>query len=83
MYLSNFIELVLNRWAQEEVGVALGELTEGSIELGNQDVKKTDRRFVTRVSGERIQKDNLIRRLWESDPVLHYEATVGQVIFNL
>ena len=65
MYLSNFIELVLNRWAQEEVGVALGELTEGSIELGNQDVKKTDRRFVTRVSGERIQKDNLICRLWE------------------
>ena len=55
----------------------MGELTEGSIELGNQDVKKTDRRFVTRVSGERIQKDNLIRRLWKLDPVHYYEDTVN------
>ena len=42
------------RWAQEEVGVALGVLTEGSIEKCNQDTKQTSANFVARVSMENI-----------------------------
>ena len=67
------------RWAQEEVGVALGDLAEGSIEVCNKDVKKASRSFVARVSSERVQRDILTRRAWESDPLLHYEMTQAQV----
>ena len=67
------------RWAQEEVGVALGVLTEGSIEKCNQDVKLTNTRFVARTSMENIHRNTLTRRSWEADPLLHYEETVLQV----
>ena len=69
------------RWAQEEVGVALGVLTEGSIEKSNQDSKQTSANFVARVSMENIHRNALTRRSWAVDPVLHHEATVNQVIF--
>ena len=72
--------LHVTRWAQEEVGVPLGVLTEGSIEVCNKDVKLANQSFVTRVSSERIQKDIVTRRNWEQDPILHYEMTVRQVI---
>ena len=61
------------RWAQEEVGVPLGVLTEGSIEVANKDVKAANKKFVSRVSAERIHRDILTRRSWECDPLLHYE----------
>ena len=68
------------RRAQEEVGVSLGVLTEGSIEVANKDVKTANRKFVSRVSAERIHRDILTRRSWECDPLLHYEFTEHQVI---
>ena len=64
------------------MGVALGTLTEGSIEKANQDVKQTRSRFVARVSMENIHKNALTRLSWEADPLLHYERTVGQVNFS-
>ena len=67
------------RWAQEEIGVPLGVLTEGSIEKCNQDVKFIHRRFVARTSMENIHRNTLARLSWETDPVLHYEETVLQV----
>ena len=67
------------RWAQEEIGVPLGTLTEGSIEVTNKDVKIANRKFVTRVSAERIHRDIMTRRSWECDPLLHYEMTQNQV----
>ena len=70
------------RWAQEEIGVALGTLTEGSIEKCNQDLKETTSKFVARVSMENIHRNALTRRSWAVDPVLHHEATVQQVIYN-
>ena len=69
------------RWSQEEIGVPLGTLTEGSIEKTNQDVKQANSRFVPRYSMENIHKNTLSRLSWEADPVLHYEGTVNQVIF--
>ena len=72
-----------SRWSQEEVGVPLGVLTEGSIEVCNKDVKKANRCFVARVSSECIHRDILVRRSWESDPLLHYEMTVRQVQHNI
>ena len=65
--------------AQEEVGVPLGILTDGSIEKGNQDVKETNSRFVARISMENVHRNTLHRLSWEVDPILHYESTVGQV----
>ena len=67
-------------WAQEEVGVPLGVLTEGSIEVANKDVKAANKKFVSRVSAERIHRDILTRRSWECDPLLHYEITQHQLI---
>ena len=67
------------RWAQDEIGIALGALTEGSIEKCNQDVKFTHRRFVAKTSMENIHSNILTRLSWEADPVLHYEETVRQV----
>ena len=66
-------------WAQEDVGVPLGILTEGSIEKCNQEVKETNSRFVARVSRENIHINTLTRRSWAVDPLLHHEATVKQV----
>ena len=66
------------RWAQEEVGVPLGKLTEGSMEVGNKDVKTANRKFVARVSAERVHRDILTRRSWECDPLLHFEMTQNQ-----
>ena len=71
------------RWAQEEIGIALGALTEGSIEVTNKDVKTANRKFVARISAERIHRDILTRRSWESDPLLHYEITQHQVTPDL
>ena len=68
------------RWAQEEVGLALGTLTEGSIEVANKDVKAANKKFVTRVSAERVHRDILTRRSWEADPLLHFEMTQHQAI---
>lgn len=72
--------MLYSRWSQDEVGVPLGMLTEGSIEKANQDMKKTSSNFVARVSMENIHKNALIRLSWQADPVLHYEKTVLQVI---
>ena len=66
-------------WAQEEVGIALGILTEGSIEVANKDVKTANKKFVTRVSAQRVHSDILTRRSWECDPLLHFEITQHQV----
>ena len=63
------------------MGVALGVLTEGSIEKCNQDVKVSHSRFVARTSMENIHRNTLTRRSWEADPLLHFEETVLQVIF--
>ena len=70
------------KWAQDEVGVPLGILTEGSIEKCNQDVKHANCSFVARISVENIHRNILVRRSWEADPVLHYEGTVLQVILS-
>ena len=67
------------RWAQDDIGIALGALTEGSIEKCNQDVKFIHRRFVAKTSMENIHSNILTRLSWEADPVLHYEETVRQV----
>ena len=67
------------RWAQEDIGIALGLLTEGSIEKCNQDVKQTNTRFVARVSMKNIHINTLTQRSWAVDPLLHFEATVKQV----
>ena len=45
------------------------------------DRKQTSANFVARVSMENIHRNPLTRRSWAVDPVLHYEATVNQVIF--
>ena len=68
------------KWSQEDLGVPIGVLTEGSIEVLNKDVKKDNKCFVARISSERVQRDIMVRRNWEADPLLHYEATVRQVI---
>ena len=68
------------RWAQEEVGVPLGVLTEGSIEVANKDVKAAKTKFVSKVSAQRNHRDILTRRSWECDPLLHYEMTRHQKI---
>ena len=60
--------------------MALGILTEGSIEKANQDVKQTNSRFVARVSMENIHKNTLKRLSWVADPILHYEGSVSQVV---
>ena len=82
-------------WCQNQHGIPLGLLTEGSIEVYNKDVKHANRYFfyilhrnsglvwisrcfVARISSERVQRDILLRRTWESDPLLHYESTVLQ-----
>ena len=70
------------KWAQNEVGVPLGILTEGAIEKCNQDVKKANSNFVARTSVENIHRNILVRRSWEADPVLHYESTVLQVMLS-
>ena len=67
------------RWAQEDVGVPLGVLTEGSIEVANKDVKAANKKFVSRVSAMRVHRDILTRRSWECDPLLHFEITQHQV----
>ena len=67
-------------WAQSEVGVPLGVLTEGSIEVANKDVKAANKKYVSRVSAERIHQDILTRRSWECDPLLHYEMTRHQMV---
>ena len=67
------------RWAQEEIKVPLGSLTEGSIEVANKDVKEANRKFVARVSAERVHRDILTQRSWECDPLLHFEMTEHQV----
>ena len=67
------------KWAQIELGVPLGILTEGSIEKCNQDVKQANHRYVARTSVENIHRNIMVRRNWEVDPVLHYEGTVLQV----
>ena len=66
-------------WAQEEVGVPLGVLTEGSIEVANKDVKAANNKYAARVSAERVHRDILTRRSWECDPLLHFEITHHQV----
>ena len=66
-------------WAQEEVGVPLGVLTEGSTQVANKDVKAGNKKFVTRVFAQRFHSDNLTRRSWECDPLLHFEITPHQV----
>ena len=68
------------KWAQEDLGVPIGVLTEGSIEVLNKDVKQDNKCFVARISSERVQRDIMVRRNWEADPLLHFEATVRQVI---
>ena len=70
------------KWAQDEVGVPLGILTEGSIEKCNQDVKQANSSFVARTLVENIHRNVLVRRSWEADPVLHYEGTVMQVMLS-
>ena len=67
------------RWAQEEIKVPLGTLTEGSIEVANKDVKAANKKFVARISAKRIHRDILTRRSWECDPLLHFEMTQLQV----
>ena len=52
----------------QEVGVPLGVLTEGSI-----DIKQANSSFVARTSVENIHRNILLRRSWEADPVLHLE----------
>ena len=49
------------KWAQDEVGVPLGFLTEGSIEKCNQDVKQANSSFVARTSVENIHRNVLVR----------------------
>ena len=44
------------RWAQEEIKVPLGTLTEGSIEVANKDVKAANKKFVARISAKRSKK---------------------------
>ena len=61
----------------------LGVLTEGSIEVCNKDVKKANMCFVARVSSESMQRNIMVRMSWESDPLLHYEMTVRQVVLNI
>ena len=39
-----------------------------------------NKKFVSRVSAERIHRDILTRRSWECDPLLHYEMTGHQKI---
>ena len=39
-----------------------------------------NKKFVSRVSAERIHRDILTRRSWECDPLLHYEMTRHQKI---
>ena len=63
------------RWAQEEIKVPLGTLTEGSIEVANKDVKAANKKFVARISAKRIHRDILSRRSWECDLLLHFEMT--------
>ena len=70
------------KWAQDEVGVPLGILTEGSIEKCSQDVKQAKSSFVARTSVKNIHRNVLVRRSWEADPVLHYKGTVMQVMLS-
>ena len=73
------------RWAQEEVGVALGVLTEGSIEKCNQDVKLTNTRFVARTSMENIHRNTLTRSFVgsRSSTALRGDSAAGELFLEL
>ena len=62
-------------WAQHEVGVPLGALTEGSIEMGNKQNKTCIRSFSRKDSFVNESTDVFVRRMWGSDPLIIWEET--------
>ena len=68
------------RWAQEEVGVALGDLTENSIEMGNKENLAFRKLMSRKCSLEKETWDIFRRKSLVSDPKLIIEGSFGQVL---
>ena len=68
------------KFAQNELGVPLGALSEGSIERGNKQNKSMVKRFSRKNSFVNESYDVLNRRLWQSDPKLIWEQRVNTKI---
>lgn len=68
------------RWAQEEVGVALGDLTENSIEMGNKENLAFRKLLSRKCSLEKETWDIFKRKSLVSDPKLIIEGSLGQVL---
>jgi hypothetical protein len=66
------------RWAQEELGVPLGWLTEGALEFGNKYNLQFRKQFSYSGSIEEETKQIFIRRLEMSDPKLVIDGIEGQ-----
>jgi hypothetical protein len=66
------------KWAQEEVGVPLGWLTEGALEFGNKFNLQFRKQFAFRGSITDETKQIFIRRLELSDPKLVIDGVEGQ-----
>lgn len=68
------------RWAQEEVGVSLGQLSENSIKIGNKCNMQCRKLYSDKNCIKWETKDIFMRRLWISDPYLICEGIYKQKI---
>ena len=68
------------RWAQVELGVSLGALSENSIEKGNRQNKLYRQLYCYRGDIKRENRDIFMRRLLVSDPFLVIEGKLNQVL---
>ena len=68
------------RWAQEELGVSLGALSENSLEMGNKQNNIYRKLFSYRGDIKRENRDVFNRRLIISDPLLQLEGVLKQEI---
>ena len=66
------------RFAQTELGVPLGFLTENSIEMGNKDNKQYKQIFSIKNDLGKETRDVFIRRLIMSDPILNIDEAAKQ-----
>ena len=64
-------------WAQENIGVPLGALTERSIEKGNKQNKECLKRLSRKNSYTNENSDIFLRRMWESDPIILWELNLN------
>ena len=68
------------KYAQEELGIPLGFLTENASEMGNQQNKEYKHMFSRKISVVKATEDMFKRRLYISDPILFIDEEMRQII---